>query len=122
MWFMGGNGGANQAPPQPQQPPMVLGQQLVPAGGQPMNPALPNANVAGNQNFAYFSFLEIINLAPNVREMAMTIFMVQCMIAVLGVMFWGVYKTVKRILGYLRDFYVLVSGRLRSVDVAGVFC
>ena len=42
MWMMGGYGG-NQA--QPQQPPVVPGQQIVPAAGQFVNPAAPVANV-----------------------------------------------------------------------------
>ena len=56
MWFLGRDGGGNQAhqAPQPHQPP---GQQLVQGGGLPVNPAVLNFDGAGNQNFAYFSFL-----------------------------------------------------------------
>ena len=55
------------------------------------------------------------------RQMVMALFMVQIMVAAVGVMLWGAYRTLRNILGRLRNFYFLIRDRTRGVDVAGAY-
>ena len=117
IWWWDGR--MQQAPAPAMNPQGGQGQQQVLPAGQ----ILPQAQGVngGNQNFLIFAFQEIVNYSPNIQQVAMTLFMVQCFCVVVFITAWGLWKTSKKLYKYFRNLFFLIRGRFRGVDIAGDF-
>ena len=93
-------------------------QQVVPMGQ--ILPQAPGVD-GGNQNFLIFAFQEIVNYSPNIQQVAMTLFMVQCFCVVVLFTAWGLWKTIRKLYKYFRNLFFLIRARFRGVDLAGDF-